>query len=123
MLGAAVRSLLVNWKEYEFIDVPIMSSCWTDDTIVGRLLGLTEGLEVGGLLGLTEGLQVGILVGSGVGLDVGTVWWLFHFGLSFPQPSCCLNMPSRVLIWREAWVVTIHKTIRRLPVQSQYYNC
>ena len=121
----------MNWKEYEFIDVPIMSSCWTDDTIVGRLLGLTEGLqvgglldlteglEVGGLLGLTEGLQVGILVGSGVGLDVGTVWWLFHFGLSFPQPSCCLNMPSRVLIWREAWVETIHKTIRRLPVQSQ----
>ena len=97
----------MNWKEYEFIDLPMMSPCSADDTIVGRLLCLTEGL------------QVGILVGSRVGLDVGAVWWLFHFGLSFPQPSCCLNIPSRVLIWREAWVETIHKTIRRLPVQSQ----
>ena len=109
----------MNWKEYEFIDLPMMSPCSADDTIVGRLLFLTEGLQVGGLLCLTEGLQEGILVGSGVGLDVGAVWWLFHFGLSFPQPSCCLNIPSRVLIWREAWVETIHKTIRRLPVQSQ----
>jgi len=51
VLGATVRSLLMNWKEYENPEFPLRSPFLIDDAIVKRVVGPLEGLQVGRCVG------------------------------------------------------------------------